>query len=428
MNIAIVGTGYVGLVVGACLARLGSRVTCIDIDKKRIKELKKGILPFHEPGLESLVSKNREKRRLFFDTSLKRVLPKVKIIFITVGTPSKKGGRVDLRYVREVADTIGRNIKDYKIIVDKSTVPVGTGKMVRKIIRKYYKGDFDLVSNPEFLKEGSAIKDFLKPDRIVLGVESHKAKEIMLKLYEQINCPKLVCDLATAETIKYASNAFLATKISFINEIANICDKVGADVEKVALGMGYDKRITRYFLKAGIGWGGSCFPKDVRALNQTAGARGYKFKLLRGTIEVNIQQRKRFVKKIQRLAGGLKNKKIAVLGLAFKANTDDVRDSASIDIIRALRAKGAQISAYDPEAIENAKKVLDKKIGFSKDPYKIAKGADCLVITTEWPQFKKLDYKKIKGLLRKPCIADGRNLLDPDKMKKLGFGYVSVGR
>ena len=428
MNIAVVGTGYVGLVVGTCLAQLGNKVTCVDIDKERIKKLKKGILPFHEPDLPSLVAKNRKKRRLFFDTLLTRVLPKVKIIFITVGTPSKKDGRVDLRYIREAAQGIGKNIKDYRIIVNKSTVPVGTGKMVRRIIEKYYKGNFDVVSNPEFLKEGSAIKDFLKPDRIVLGVESHEAKEIMLELFEQIKCPKLVCDLKTAEMIKYASNAFLATKISFINEIANVCEKVGADVEKVALGMGLDKRITKYFLRAGIGWGGSCFPKDVRALDQMAGAQGYKFRLLRGTIEVNIRQRMRFVRKIQSLLKGLGGKDIAVFGLAFKANTDDIRESASIDIIKILQLKGARIAAHDPEAIENAKKVLDKKIEFFEDPYKAVESSDCLVIATEWPQFKELDYKKIKGLMHKPLIADGRNFLDSEKMKKLGFKYVGVGR
>jgi len=305
---------------------------------------------------------------------------------------------------------------------------VGTGKIVRRIIEKYYKGDFDIVSNPEFLREGSAIKDFLKPDRIVLGVESHEAKEIMLKLFEQIKCPKLVCDLETAEMIKYASNAFLATKISFINEIASVCEKVGADVEKVALGMGLDKRITKYFLKAGIGWGGSCFPKDVRALDQMAGAKGYKFRLLRGTIEVNIKQRKRFVKKIQSLLKGLGGKNIAVFGLAFKANTDDVRESASIDIIKMLQLKGARIRAHDPKAIENAKKVLDKKIEFFEDPYKAVESSDCLVIATEWPQFKELDYKKIKRLMMKPLIVDGRNILEPKKMKKLGFKYISVGR
>lgn len=428
MNIAIVGTGYVGLVTGACFARMGNKVTCVDIDQERIKKLKKSILPFHEPGLHSLVVEGQKKKRLFFDTSLKQVLPEVKVIFITVGTPAGKDGRVDLHYVKEVAHTIGKNIKNYKIIVDKSTVPVGTGEMVKKIISRYYKGNFDVVSNPEFLKEGVAIKDFMKPDRIVLGVKSDRAHETMLRLYEQINCPKLICDLKTAEMIKYASNAFLATKISFINEIANVCEHVGADVEKVAQGMGLDKRITKYFLKAGIGWGGSCFPKDVHALNQMAGGKGYKFKLLRGTIEVNVQQRRRFVKKIQNLVGSLKGKAIAIFGLAFKANTDDVRESASVDIIKMLQLKKAHIKAYDPEAIENAKKLVDKDTEFFKNPYQAVKEADCLVIATEWPQFKRLDYKKIKRLMNKPYIADGRNLLDPEKMRKLGFRYIGVGR
>ncbi len=428
MNVVVVGTGYVGLVAGPCFAKFGNKVTCVDIDKKKIDRLKKGEVPIYEPGLDDVIAQGIKENNLLFSTSLKNAMKDAAAVFIAVGTPSRKDGRADLQYVDAVAEEIGKNLIRHTVIVNKSTVPVGTGKRVTEIIKKNYKGKFDVVSNPEFLREGSAVKDFLEPDRIVVGVSSKRAKEVMLDLYEPIDAKKIVTNVESAEMIKYASNAFLATKISFINEIANICERVGADVEMVALGMGADSRIGPKFLKAGIGYGGSCFPKDVNALNQIAGTEGYDFKLLKSVIEVNNKQRLYFVDKIEETLGHLKGKTIAVMGVAFKANTDDLRESAAVDIIRMLTGLGAKVRAYDPIAIDNAKDQLGNGVKFFDDAYKAMEGADVLAITTEWPEFIELNFDKAKKILKEPYIFDGRNLLDPKKVKKSGLKYIGTGR
>jgi UDPglucose 6-dehydrogenase len=428
VKIAVIGTGYVGLVLGACLAKLGNKVFCIDIDKEKIAKLNQGKSPIYEPQVEEIIKKAQKRKKISFHTEFKKPLQESEAIFIAVGTPQRKDGKADLTYVEAAAEEIGKNMNNYKLVIVKSTVPVGTGQKVKKIICQHYNGDFDIASNPEFLREGHAVQDFLKPDRIVIGTETARARDIMLKIYEPLDFPKVTTTVESSEMIKYASNAFLATKISFINEIANICEKVGADVEDVARGMGLDSRIGSSFLKAGIGWGGSCFPKDVHALNQIAGTSGYDFRLLKAVIEVNAKQRAFVLDKLEELFGNLKGKKICVLGLSFKANTDDVRESVAIEIIRTLVGLGAKVATYDPKAIVSAINVLSDGIVFSKDAYKAAKNSDALVIATEWPEFEKLDYKKIKKLLRQPIIIDGRNLLNPQKMRKLGFRYFGVGR
>lgn len=428
MHIAIIGTGYVGSVTGACLAHLGNKVICVDIDREKVEKFKKGIIPIYEPGLSELVLEEQKRGNLLFSTSFTESIPKSEVIFIAVGTPARRDGKADLTYVEAAAKEIGKNMNGYKVIVNKSTVPVGTGRKIEKIISSYYNGEFDIVSNPEFLREGQAINDFLKPDRIVIGTKTSKARDIMLALYEPLDFPKVTTTIESAEMIKYASNAFLATKISFINEIANVCEKVGADVEDVARGMGLDPRIGPKFLKAGIGYGGSCFPKDVHALNQTAGISGYDFRLLKAVIEVNQKQRLFVIDKLEELFGDVKEKPISVLGLAFKKDTDDIRESASIDIIRTLSGLGANISTFDPKAMENAKKILNSSVRFFENPYDAVKNTEALVLATEWPEFRKLDYRKIKSLLLKPYIIDGRNLLNPQEMRSLGFKYMGVGR
>lgn len=428
MKVVVIGTGYVGLVTGTCLAELGNQVTCIDIDREKIANLQQGIISIYEPGLQELVKNNYRLKRLNFNDNLKPVVKSAQIIIIAVGTPPKKDGSADLKYVRVVAEEIGKNIKGYKVIVNKSTVPVGTGKMVARIIRKYYQGGFAVVSCPEFLREGSAVSNFMSPDRIVIGTQDEKAKKMMLELFRPLPGEKLCVDLETAELIKYASNAFLATKVSFINEIANVCEKVGADVEKVALGMGTDKRIGPKFLKAGLGYGGSCFPKDVRALKQIAAGKQYDFKLLKAVIEVNNQQRKLLVEKIKDALGSVKNKKIGILGLAFKGNTDDVRESASIDIIKQVIKLGAQVSAYDPVAVSNAERVLPREVDLYNNPYEALKGCDLIVITTEWLEFKNLDWQKIKKISQAKVVIDGKNLLNSGIAQKVGFRYISIGR
>lgn len=429
MNIAIIGTGYVGSVSGACLAKIGHKVINLDIDKEKIKQYKSGQVPIYEPGLGKLILEEQKNKRLSFSTSYKETIPQSKVIFIAVGTPSRKDGKADLTYVEAAAKEIAQHMNGYKVIVNKSTVPVGTGRKIEKIISQYYKGKFDVVSNPEFLREGSAVKDFLKPDRVVIGTRTNKARDIMLKIYEKIDYPKVTTTVESSEMIKYASNAFLATKISFINEIANVCEKVNADVEEVARGMGMDRRIGMDFLKAGIGYGGSCFPKDVNALNQIAGTRGYDFKLIKSVIEVNNRQRTLIIDKLEDVFDNLKNKKVCVLGLAFKKDTDDIRESAAIDIIKMLSGIGAKITTYDPQAISNSKKALkNKEIKFYKDPYKAVEKTEALIIATDWGMFQKLDYKKIKKLMKKPYLIDGRNILDPAKIVKLGFKYTGIGR
>lgn len=429
MKIAVVGTGYVGLVTGTCLADVGHNVTCIDIDQQKINNLKKGKIPIFEPGLATVVTHNVQAKRLIFSTSLKSIINDVAVVIIAVGTPSAKNGQADLQYVYAVAEEIGKSIKSYKVIVNKSTVPVGTGREVENIIKKYYAGDFDIVSCPEFLREGNAVKDFFEPDRVVIGTRTDKAAKIMLDVFKNIKGQKLLTTIESAELIKYASNAYLATKISFINEIANICERAGGNIDEVAYGIGLDNRIGPKFLKAGIGWGGSCFPKDVKALSQIAGSHGYDFKLLKSVIEVNQQQRSHFVENIKKyFKGNIKNKKIGVLGLAFKDNTDDIRESAAIDIINILLKEKVKVVAFDYEATANAKQIFGNKIIYAKTPYQTADNSDALLLVTEWSQFKDLDWLKIKKKLKNSTIFDGRNLLNKNKMQEIGFNYYGVGK
>lgn len=428
MNIAIIGSGYVGLTSGTCFAELGNDVICVDIDEEKIEKLSKGEIPIYEPGLKELVERNIKENRLSFTTDLKDAIKNAEIIFICVGTPPKDNGEADLSYVENVAREIAEHMESYKVIVEKSTVPVETGEKVAETIKQNnrHNVEFDVVSNPEFLREGSAIEDTFNPDRIVIGANSEKAVNIMKKLYAPIKVPLIITDIRSAEIIKHASNSFLATKISFINAIANICELTGADIEKVAEGMGYDKRIGRHFLNAGLGYGGFCFPKDAAAFIRIADKYGYDFKLMKAVQEINEKQKEFFIKKIEKELWNLKDKKIGVLGLAFKPNTDDIRFAPSIDIINYLQKEGAKIKAYDPEAMEKAKKLLE--IEYCKDPYEAAKDIDVLLILTEWNEFKELDLEKIKNLMKNNLIVDGRNIYNPEEMKKLGFNYISIGR
>jgi len=427
MKICVVGVGYVGLVTGACIADLGNNVICVDIDKQKIKDLKNGILPIFEPGLEELLKRN--KSRLKFTTSLKEGVSKSEIIFIAVGTPPKENGEADLTYVKEVAKGIGKFINGYKIIVDKSTVPVGMGDIISSIIdtnmRKKY--EFDVVSCPEFLKEGTAIYDFMNPDRIVIGASKKEVANKVAEIFKPLHTTIIITDVRSAEMIKYASNSFLATKISFINEIANICERVGADVKVVAEAMGMDKRIGGLFLNAGAGFGGSCFPKDLLALINIAKHEDYEPLILNAVMETNKRQRKIIFNKIKKLLGTIEGRQIGILGISFKPNTDDIRDAVSIEIINQLLSKGCIIKVFDPAAMENAKKVL-KGVHFCKDIYSVAEGSECLVILTEWNEFKEADLLKIKKLMKTPIIVDGRNIYDPKVVKKLGFEYTGVGR
>ena len=429
MKIAVAGAGYVGLVTAACLAELGNEVICVDIDEGKISRLNSGIIPIYEPGLEELAIRNKNRHRLAFSTDLRRAIKESDIVFICVGTPPKENGEADLSHVENVARTIAEVMDSYKVIVEKSTVPVETGDMVAKSIKAYnvHKADFDVVSNPEFLREGSAVSDFMHPDRIVIGSGSEKAVKIMQELYMPLNVPIIFTDIKSAEIIKHASNSFLAAKISFINAIANICELAGADVEKVAEGMGLDKRIGRHFLNAGIGYGGFCFPKDAEAFIRISEKLGYDFKLLKAVQETNFAQRKLFVRKIEKALWVVKGKAIGVLGLAFKPDTDDMRFAPSISIINDLQGEGAEIKAYDPKAMQKAKEVL-KGVEYCSSPYDAAKDSDALVIVTEWNEFKEMDLKKIKSLMKHPLIVDGRNIYNPDLMKKEGFTYISIGR
>lgn len=431
MKIAVIGAGYVGLVTAACLSDLGNEVICNDIDKVKISKLTRGIVPIYEPGLEELIKRNRAEKRLAFTSSLKEAVVKSEVIFIAVGTPPKGNGEADLTYVENVAKEIARFMTSYHLIVEKSTVPVETGTWVKHTLQVYTrkKIKFDVASNPEFLREGSAINDFMHPDRIVIGVESKKAKDILLELYKPLNVPILITDIKSAEIIKHASNSFLATKISFINAVANLCEKVGADVEKVAEGMGLDKRIGRDFLDAGIGFGGFCLPKDIEAFVHISEKLGYDFELLKAVKEINDLQKTLLTDKIEKAIWNIKDKTIAVLGLAFKPNTDDMRFAPSIKIVETLKEEGAHIKAYDPEAMGRAKSLPEfKDVKFCVDAYDAVKNADCAVIVTEWNEFKELNLAKVKKLLRQPVIVDGRNVYDPNKMKQLGFRYYSIGR
>ncbi|MFH1856637.1 MAG: UDP-glucose/GDP-mannose dehydrogenase family protein [Candidatus Omnitrophota bacterium] len=429
MKICVIGTGYVGLVTGTCFAELGNDVICVDVDARKIEKLNNGICPIYEPGLEELVKRNAKEGRISFTNDLTKGVEKSQVIFIAVGTPPKANGEADLSCVEEVCRNIAKTMKSYRLVVEKSTVPVETGAWVKKTLTRYAvnETEFDVASNPEFLREGSAVNDFLKPERIVIGVESEKAKEILLELYGPLKCPIVVTDIKSAEIIKHASNSFLATKISFMNAISVICEKVGADVEKVAEGMGMDSRIGKSFLKAGVGFGGFCFPKDLAAFIRIAEKLGYDFGLLREVENINEEQKKNFVKKIESALWVVSGKTLAVLGLAFKPNTDDMRFAPSIDIINMLQEEGAKIKAFDPQAMERARDVL-KDVEFCDNPYKAIEGADALVIITEWNEFKELDLEKIKKLLNAPIVIDGRNIYDPEKMKKMGFNYLCVGR
>jgi UDPglucose 6-dehydrogenase len=429
MEIGIIGTGYVGLTSGACFAHIGHKVWCVDNDQAKIDVLNRGSIPIYEPGLDKLVAENIKNGRLIFTTSIAEAVKNCPVLFIAVGTPPRETGEPDLSYVEAVAREIGEAMEDYRVIVEKSTVPVQTGKWVKRTIDYYNKRKtpFDVASNPEFLREGSSLDDFLNPDRIVIGCESERAKELMLKVYEPIQATKLVVDLESAELIKHASNAFLAMKISFINAVAVICEKSGADILKVAEGMGLDKRIGRSFLSAGVGYGGFCFPKDAKAFIRIAEELGYDFKLLKEVENVNEEAKDRFVKKIEGLLWNLRGKTIGVLGLAFKPNTDDMRYAPSIDIIGKLTKGGAQVRAYDPQGQERAMTLMPD-ITYCRDAYDVAKGCDCLAIVTEWDEFKKLDLKRIKDLLKLPIIVDGRNIYDPNQMAEMGFIYRGIGR
>jgi UDPglucose 6-dehydrogenase len=445
MKICIIGTGYVGLVSGTCLSDFGLEVTCVDKDSEKIKGLNAGNLPIYEPNLEDLIEKNVKAGRLSFTTDLRKTVEQSKAIFIAVGTPPNHDGSADLSQIEAVAKEVARYINEYKVIVNKSTVPVGTAHRIKEIINENVIArseatrqsqptskpiPFDVVSNPEFLREGSAIYDFTHPDKIVIGTTSEQALKIMQEIYRPlylIDTPFVVTNPETAELIKYACNAFLATKITYINEIANLCDKVGADVHQIARAMGLDGRISPKFLHPGPGYGGSCFPKDTRALCSIAENFGYEFKSLKAVVSVNNRQRELMVEKIKHLVGDLKEKQIGILGLSFKQNSDDIRESSSIDIIKILLREGAKIKCFDPLAMENAKKILPDII-YCDNEYEVAEGSDCLVIVTEWNQFRNLDLLRIKKLLKTPILLDLRNLYEPENVKKLGFIYEGVGR
>lgn len=429
MKVCMIGTGYVGLVSGTCFAEIGHNVICVDNDERKIEILKKGKIPIYEPGLLPLVQKNVSAGRLNFSTSINEGVRESLFIFIAVGTPPKESGEPDLSSIENVASEIGEAMEDYKIVVEKSTVPVQTGKWIRTVIERFNKNNipFDVASNPEFLREGSAINDFLKPDRIVLGVETEKAKEKLLELYDPINAPKIITDLASAELIKHASNSFLSMKISFINALSIICEKSGADIIRVAEGIGLDKRIGRDFLNAGVGFGGFCFPKDLKAFIGIAQKLGYDFRLLKEVERINEEQMLYVVKKLENLLWNLKNKQIGILGLSFKPNTDDMRFAPSMTIINELKKQGAAIKAYDPVAMENAKELMPD-ITYCNNAYEVAKNADAIALVTEWDEFKNLDLKKLKQKMRQPVFLDGRNVFDPEKMKGLGFIYTGIGR
>lgn len=432
MNIAVIGTGYVGLVTGACFAEFGVHVTCVDKDRDKIETLRKGQIPIYEPGLGELVSKNMGSGRLEFTTDIASAIRGALAVFIAVGTPPRGDGSANLAYVEEVAETIAKHLNGYKLVVTKSTVPVGTGDRLKRIIGKNLKEqvDFDIVSNPEFLREGSAIEDFLRPNRVVIGTSSPQAEAIMKDLYRPlylIETPFIVTDVATSEMIKYASNAFLATKISYINEMANLCEAVGADVHQVAKGMGLDGRIGPKFLHPGPGYGGSCLPKDTMALVQIAKQHHCEMDLLNAVTRVNSKQKAVMVRKILQVLKSGKGKSVAVLGLAFKPNTDDIREAPALDIIRALVKEGVQIKAFDPAAIPEARKVL-KGVRYGHDVYETARQADAVVLITEWNEFRNLDLVRLRKSVRKPVFIDLRNVYDEQRMKQAGFRYVGVGR
>jgi UDPglucose 6-dehydrogenase len=432
MHIGIIGIGYVGLVTAACFAEFGVFVTCIDKDKKRIRSLKEGVIPFFEPGLEEYVQRNIKEGRLSFSTDIADAVRSSLVIFIAVGTPPRGDGTADLKYVDEVAKEIASNLDEYRVIVTKSTVPVGTGDRIRKIVSKHRKEqvDFDIVSNPEFLREGSAIEDFMRPNRVVLGASSAQAISIMKDLYKPlylIETPFVITNIESAELIKYASNSFLATKISFINEISNLCEKVGADVHMVAKGMGLDQRINPKFLHPGPGYGGSCLPKDTKALSKMAEENGVELGIVDAAIRANKRQCDSMTKKIRDAMGSLNGKTIAILGLSFKPNTDDIRDAPSINIMKQLLEKNVRIRAYDPVSMKGTQSIFPD-ITYCKDPYDAVKDANGLVIVTEWNQFRNLELDRLKRLLKEPYFFDLRNIYEPQKLRDKGFKYYCVGR
>ncbi len=429
MKITVIGTGYVGLIQAACLAELGNHVTGLDVDERKVELLKQGKSPIYEPGIEELLKRNLDESRLTFTTSYADAIPNADVVFIAVGTPSADDGRADLTYVQAAAKSIGQHLNGYTVVVNKSTVPVGTGDVVSEIIKKEYTGGFDVASNPEFLREGSAIHDFMEPDRVVIGNASPKARKILETLYRPLNAPILFTDVKTAEMIKYASNAMLATQISFINSVAQICEQVGADVTKVAAGMRLDGRIgKRAFLDAGVGYGGSCFPKDVKALIQIAHDHGVHFEILESVEDVNAMQQRTTIEKIRSLVGGeLKGKRIALWGLAFKPKTDDLREAPAMAIAAVLLSEGASVIAYDPVAGEAARKEL-KDLELAKTPMQAAKDADVLAMLTEWDEFRELDLAELKKVMHHPRVVDGRNLYELETAKAAGLTYHSIGR
>ena len=432
MKIAVVGTGYVGLVTGTCFAETGNHVTCVDINEEKVKQMQAGIIPIYEPGLEDLFKRNTEEGRLDFTTSLQEGIAGAKVIFLALPTPPGADGSADLKYILQVADDLGPLLSEYAVIIDKSTVPVGTSEKVHAAIAKRAKVEFDVVSNPEFLREGVAVEDFMKPDRVVIGTQSERAKDLMSRLYAPLvrqGNPIIFMDERSAELTKYAANAFLATKITFMNEIANLCELVGANVDEVRKGIGTDSRIGKRFLFAGIGYGGSCFPKDVQALAKTSTENDYEFKILDSVMKVNENQKTKLIPQIQKhFTGGLQGKKIAMWGLAFKPYTDDIREAPSLYNIDALLELGASVSAYDPEAMGHVKNILGDKITFTKNPYEALEGADALLIVTEWPQFRTPDFDRMDSLLKNKVIFDGRNLYELNQMAELGYTYYSIGR
>ncbi len=432
MKISVIGTGYVGLVTGTCLAETGNEVICVDIDKEKVKKMRNGLVPIYEPHLDVLFERNIKANRLQFTTSLDECLEHGEIIFLALPTPEDEDGSADLSYVLNVSKLIGEKIKDYKVIVDKSTVPVGTADKVKETISQLAKCDFDVVSNPEFLREGFAVDDFLKPERIVVGSSSEKATLLMQKLYKPFvrsGNPIIIMDEKSAELTKYAANAFLATKITFMNEIANYCEKVGADVDKVRVGMGTDSRIGKRFLFPGIGYGGSCFPKDVKALQKAGKDQSYDFKILNSVIEVNEKQKTILFPKIEKhFNNDLSNAKLAIWGLAFKPETDDIREAPAIYLMKELLNKGAKLSVYDPEAMPNIEKQFVNTLNYCNSMYEALDGADALVICTEWSIFRTPDFQKVKQLLNQNVIFDGRNLYDIEDLRKEGITYVSIGR
>ncbi|NWJ45437.1 MAG: UDP-glucose/GDP-mannose dehydrogenase family protein [Chloroflexi bacterium] len=432
-KICVVGTGYVGLVTGTCLADLGNTVICLDVDAEKIARLKCGELPIYEPGLEELVKRNYEAGRLIFTTNYAEAVPEAEFAFIAVGTPQGEDGSADLKYVEMAAESIAKVLKGHTIIINKSTVPIGTGDWVASILERSLndssvEATFEVVSNPEFLREGSAVFDFMNPDRIVLGSTKRAAAEMVSSLYSALKSPIIITDLRTAEMIKYASNAILATRISFINEIAQICDTLGADVKVVAEGMGYDKRIGPQFLQAGIGYGGSCFPKDVKALAHMAATHNCHPQLLLAVMDINQDARRLFVQKIERKLGSVTGRRIAVWGLAFKPNTDDMREAPALDIITALVRKGAEVIVYDPVAMKNARMLLPGAVEFCNDPYTAVTEAEAVLLLTEWNEFKQVNFQKVKKLMHRLNLFDGRNLYDPEEMRRFGFNYEAIGR